>query len=134
MPVYAQVTDLDLELGVFQPLGRESGHLRQGEALGDEDGREERGAPIARYGLLQLFARAPQDSGREVDALGHVGAQTSIEQQIIARDVIHQQPLIPVEDEASRGVNRDLVEPVVFGQLPVVAAPNDLHKPIARPD
>ena len=87
------------------------------------------GVEHAREILLRALERA---RARKREArLCQARAAAAVEQQVVAGDVLDQQPSVAVEDQAARRLDLELAQPVVLGQLAVVVAADDLDEPEA---
>ena len=132
--VEAQVLDLDLELRVLELLDAEAGHLGEREVLGQEHRLEHRHAAVLVEDLLQLGHRPAEHAGGVPEAVIEARRAAAVDHQAVAGDVLDQQAPLAVEDQAAGGLDRELAQPVVLGELAVVVPLDELGEPEAGGD
>ncbi len=132
--VESDMADVDLELRMLEIGHREPGDLGEREVLGDQQGGEDRGSAVELDHLLQLAPGPAEDTGSELQARPQIAAAAAVEEEIVAGHVLHQQPIVAVEDQPARRLDRHLPEAVVLGQLAVEAALDHLHEPVGGAD
>jgi hypothetical protein len=128
------VLDLDRELRVLEPLDAEARHLGEGEILGQQHRLERRDTAVLLQDLLEVGDRPGEHAGGEPEAVAEARGPAAIDHQAVAGDVLHQQPPFAVEDQAARGLDRQLAQPVVLGELAVVVPLHELGEPEAGGD
>ena len=95
----------------------------------NEDRLEDRDTAVVLEERLEVAGRLAEDLGDEIHRELRVAAPAAVDQQVVARDVLDQEPAVAVVDQPAGGLDGELPEPVVLGELPVIVPLDDLHEP-----
>jgi hypothetical protein len=107
-------------------------HLREREVLGQQHRRVGRRGLVARQRRAQVAERRAERAGGKAQAGVDTRRAAAVEQQVVARNVLDQEPALAVVDQSARRLDRAACAAVVLGLLGVVAAAHDLHEPEER--